>query len=194
VAPTAGVVGDIPVRVGDRVAKATVMTTVDENDALELYVNVPVQQAPRLRAGLPVRIVDDRGQTIAEHRLTFVSPSVDDATQTVLAKALLSGGRERFRADQFVRARVVWSTDPGLTVPMTAVTRINGQYFVYLAEAQGEATLARQRAVQLGEVIGNDYVLIGGLKAGDRLIVSGIQKIGDGSPVMVGAPPAQKAS
>jgi RND family efflux transporter MFP subunit len=170
------------------------MTTVDENDVLELYVNVPVQQAPRLRTGLPVRLLDDRGQVIGEHRITFVSPSVDDQTQTVLAKAMLNGGRGQFRADQFVRAQVVWSTEPGLTVPMTAVVRINGTYFAYVAEAQGVATVAKQRAVQLGEMIGNDYVLIDGLKEGDRLIVGGIQKIGDGSPVMIGGPPAQKAS
>jgi multidrug efflux pump subunit AcrA (membrane-fusion protein) len=112
----------------------------------------------------------------------------------VLAKAMLNGGRGQFRADQFVRAQVVWSTEPGLTVPMTAVVRINGTYFAYVAEAQGVATVAKQRAVQLGEMIGNDYVLIDGLKEGDRLIVGGIQKIGDGSPVMIGGPPAQKAS
>jgi RND family efflux transporter MFP subunit len=193
-APTAGVVGDVPVRVGDRVTKSTELTTVDENDVLELYVNVPVQQAPRLRPGLPVRILDDTGQVIAENRITFVSPSVDDGTQSVLAKAMLTSGRGRFRADQFVRAQMVWSTNPGLTIPMTSVVRINGTYFVYLVADEGGKSIARQRAVQLGEVIGNDYVLIDGAKPGERLIVGGIQKIGDGSPVMVGASPAQKAS
>ena len=64
-----------------------------------------------------------------------------------------------FRTDQFVRTLVVWSTSPGLTVPLVAVTRINGQFFVYVAEkGEGDATVARQRAVQLGAVIGNDYV------------------------------------
>jgi RND family efflux transporter MFP subunit len=193
-APTAGVVGDVPVRVGDRVTKSTELTTVDENDVLELYVSVPVQQAPRLRTGLPVRILDDSGQVVAEHPISFVAPSVDDATQTVLAKAMLTGGRGRFRADQFVRAQVVWSTAPGLTIPMTAVVRINGTYFVYLVDDQAGTTVARQRAVQLGEVVGNDYVLIGGVKPGERLITGGIQRIGDGSPVMIGGAPAQKAS
>ena len=193
-APAGGVVGDVPVRVGDRVTKSTELTSVDENAALELYVNVPVQQAPQLRAGLPVRIIDDRGLVIAENRITFVSPSVDDATQTVLAKALLTRG-SAFRADQFVRAQLVWSANPGLTIPLTAVVRINGTYFVYLVEDQGGQTVARQRAVNLGGVIGNDYLLIDGVKAGDRLITSGIQKIGDGAPVMVGgaAPPEKKA-
>ena len=47
--------------------------------------------------------------------------------------------------------------------------------------------VARQRAVEPGPVVGNDYVVKSGLKAGDRLIVSGVQKIGDGAPVTVRA-------
>ncbi len=181
-------VGDIPIRTGDRVTKSTILTTVDENDVLEIYVNVPVQEAPKLSLGLPVRIVDDRGQVLATNKVTFISPSVDDTTQSVLAKAALVEGRGKFRPDQFVRVRVLWRSAPGITVPMTAVTRVSGQFFVFVAEKQGEMTVARQHAVTLGDMIGNDYLLINGLKAGDQLIVSGIQKIGDGAPVMVGGP------
>ncbi|MGE3490763.1 MAG: efflux RND transporter periplasmic adaptor subunit [Vicinamibacterales bacterium] len=193
-APTAGVVGDIQVVVGDRVTKSTVLTTIDENDVLEVYINVPVGQAPMLKVGLPVRLVDDRGQLIATNAVNFVSPNVDTATQTVLAKAPLVEGRGQFRADQFVRARIVWSQEPGLTIPVTAVTRINGQFFAFVAE-KGEAGLvAKQKPVDLGEIIGNDYVVRSGLAAGEQLIVSGLQKIGDGAPVQVGPPaaPAEK--
>jgi pyruvate/2-oxoglutarate dehydrogenase complex dihydrolipoamide acyltransferase (E2) component len=79
--PSAGVVGDIQVVVGDRVTKGTVLTTIDENDVLEVYINVPVQQAPGLRVGLPVRLMDDAGKLIATNRISFVSPNVDE-TQT----------------------------------------------------------------------------------------------------------------
>ena len=51
--------------------------------------------------------------------------------------------------------------------------------------SENGATVARQRAVRLGPVVGNDYVVESGLKAGDKLIVSGIQKIADGAPVKV---------
>ena len=183
--PTAGIVGDIPVRVGDRVTRSTVLTTVDENAGLELYINVPVSQAAGLKTGLPVRIVDDAGQTIATSELNFISPSVDTATQSVLVKAQLESSAP-FRTDQFVRTHVVWSNEPGLTVPLVAVTRINGQYFVYVAEkGDGGMLVARQRAVQLGPIVGNDYVVLNGLKEGEQLIVSGVQKIGDGMPVTV---------
>ena len=88
------------------------------------------------------------------------------------------------RVQQFVRTRIIWASTPGLTVPITAVTRISGQYFAFVAEPQeGGGFVARQKPIEVGEVLGNDYVLRSGLKPGDRLIVSGIQKIGDGAPV-----------
>ena len=75
-----------------------------------------------------------------------------------------------------------------LTIPVTAVLRINGQFFAYVADQGQGGLVAHQRAVTLGTVIGNDYVVAGGLKPGEKLIVSGIQKMGDGSPVQPAAP------
>src|SRR5687767_1086131 len=190
--PNAGTVGDIPVNVGDRVTRSTVLTTVDENDVLEVYINVPVQQAPQLKVGLPVRLIDDRGQVLATNRITFVSPTVDTATQSVLAKAQLVEGRGQFRSDQFVRARVVWSEAPGLTIPVTAVLRSTGDFFAFVAEKGQQGLVAKQKRVQLGEIVGNEYVVQGGLQPGEQLIVSGLQKIRDGAPVMA-APPAGAA-
>ena len=196
--PNAGTVGDIPVNVGDRVTRSTVLTTVDENDVLEVYLNVPVQQATQLKVGLPVRLVDDRGQVLATNRITFVSPSVDTATQSVLAKAQLVDGRGDFRSDQFVRASVVWTEAPGLTIPVTSVTRINAQYFAFVAEKNDQGMVAKQKPVQVGAIVGNDYVVESGLQPGEQLIVGGLQKIRDGAPVMPapaaapGAPPAKQ--
>ena len=193
--PTAGVVGDIPVRVGDRVTPTTMLTTVDQNAGLEIYVNIPVAQATGLRRGLPLRVLDDQGKIIGTYQVGFVSPSVDDQTQTVLVKADVEQSG-RFRTDQFVRVQIVWSTVSGLTVPVVAVNRVNGEYFAFVAEAGANgATVARQRGVRVGAVVGNAYVVESGLKVGDRLIVSGIQKIVDGAPVKVtdSAPAPQPA-
>jgi RND family efflux transporter MFP subunit len=187
--PTAGVVGDIPVRVGDSVTRSTPLTTIDQNAGLEVYINVPVQEAEHLRVGLPVHLVDDAGGLLSTAKLSFVSPSVDARTQSVLAKAILERA-DGLRTEQFVRARMVWAETPGLTVPLVAVNRVNGQYFVFVAESgEGGTTVARQRAVDLGAVVGNDYVVKSGLKPGETLIVSGVQKIGDGAPVTIAAPP-----
>jgi RND family efflux transporter MFP subunit len=186
-APTAGVVGDIPVRVGDSVTRSSVLTTIDQNAGLEVYINVPVQEAAKLKVGLPVQLVDDRGVVLATEKVSFVSPSVEVETQSVLAKAEL--GQAGFRTEQFVRSRIVWTEAPALTVPIVALNRVNGQFFAYVAEGgEGGALVARQRAVEPGPVVGNDYVVKSGLKAGEKLIVSGVQKIRDGAPVSISAP------
>lgn len=198
VALTSGIVGDIPVRVGDRVNSQTVLTTIDDNSGYELYINVPVQQGPALKNGLTVRILDEGGAEIGASQLNFVATSVDPSTQSVLAKAPLRT-RIQLRPDQFVRVRVVWSFEPGLTVPLVAVTRVNTQQFVYVAEKGANGSVAKQRPVQLGALVGNDYVVLGGLKDGEQLIVTNIQKIGDGAPVQptpaaAAAPAAQPAA
>jgi RND family efflux transporter MFP subunit len=180
--PTDGTVGDIPVRIGDRVKTDTVLTTVDQKAGLEVYIQVPIERGPDVRTGLPVQIVDGSGRLLAESAIDFVSPQVDDKTQSILVKAAMPSDKD-FRTEQFVRARVIWRSQPGLTIPAVAVTRINGQYFAFIAEPKGNGFVARQRSVKVGELIGNDYVVVGGLAVGDRLIVSGVQKIGDGAPV-----------
>jgi RND family efflux transporter MFP subunit len=182
-APAAGVVGDIPVRVGDRVTTSTVITTISDNAGLEAYIYVPIERAQDLKLGMPVRLVSALGEVLAVTRVDFVSPEVDDRTQGVLAKAQVPSDKG-FRNEQFARAQIVWSSDPGLTVPVVAVTRINGQYFAYVAE-RGEkgGFVARQRLVRLRPLTGAEYLIESGLEPGDRLIVSGIQKITDGVPV-----------
>jgi RND family efflux transporter MFP subunit len=182
-APTAGIVGDIPVREGDRVTTSTMLTTLDDKAGLEVYIQVPVDRAPELRIGLPVQLLDENGKVTGTNPLTFVAPRVDPATQTVLAKSLLRTAPPAVKVQQFVRARIIWRSVPGLLIPITAVSRVNGQYFCFIAESSGQGLVARQRPVEVGELQGNDYVVKGGLKAGDQLIVSGIQKIADGAPV-----------
>ena len=64
-----------PVRQGDRVTRGTVLTTVDDTGALEVYVGIPVQQAVDLKLGLAVRILGDDGQTLATERISFIAPA-----------------------------------------------------------------------------------------------------------------------
>ncbi len=182
-APQAGVVGDVPVRAGDRVTRSTVITTIDQSGAMEASVQVPLDRALQLRTGLPLQLLDAEGKVVASNPVTFVAPRVDDRTQTVQVKSTLRDAPPAIRVQQFARARIVWRTAPGLTVPLTAVSRINGKYFCFVAEQGEKGLVARQHPVELGEVIGNDYVVRRGLEPGERLIVTGIQKIGDGAPV-----------
>jgi RND family efflux transporter MFP subunit len=183
VAPSDGIVGDIPVHVGDRVTNSTMLTTVDRNTDLEAYVQVPLERAPGLRLGLPVDIVSDTGTVLAHSRVTFISPQVDAGMQSVLVKALITNPRREIRSAQFVRARVVWSSHPGLAIPVTAVTRISGQYFAFVAAQGPKGTVTRQVPVQVGDITDSSYTVLGGIKPGDQVIVSGTQNLADGAPV-----------
>jgi RND family efflux transporter MFP subunit len=182
-APFAGVVGDIPVHIGDYVAPQTLLTTIDENAELEAYIYIPTERASEIRMGLPVQIVTSAGELIESTKINFISQQVDNSLQGVLVKAPIHATLDRFRNAQLVKARVVWSTAPTPTVPVLAVTRIGGQSFVYVATAADKGTVARQRAVKLGDTIGNDYAVTGGLNPGEKVVISGTQFLIDGSPI-----------
>jgi RND family efflux transporter MFP subunit len=182
-APFSGVVGDIPVHVGDYVSPQTLLTTVDENAELEAYIYIPTERAGDIRMGLPVQIVTSTGDLIESTKIYFISQQVDNATQGILVKAPVHGSLEKYRNAQLVKARVVWSTAPAPTVPVLAVTRIGGQTFVYVAVQAEGGTVAKQRAVTLGDTIGNDYAVTSGLKPGDKVVVSGTQFLIDGVPI-----------
>lgn len=183
VSPRAGIVGDIPVRVGDRVMVSTVLTTVDRPGSLEAYIYVPVERAPELRMNTPVQLVDAARHVIADSKISFISPQVDNTTQTVLVKATIANNQDKLRNAQFIRAQIVWATQDKPVVPVLAVSRIGGQFFVFMAVDENGKTVARQKPLQVGEIVGNDYVVLNGVKPGDKVIVSGTQFLVDGAPV-----------
>ena len=163
--------------------RQTLLTTVDENADLEAYIYIPTERAADIRMGLPVEIVTSRGELIESTKIYFISQQVDNAIQGILVKAPIHASLDKFRNAQLVKARVVWSTAPAPTVPVLAVTRIGGQSFVYVAVEADHGTVAKQRAVTLGDTIGNDYAVTGGLNPGEKVIISGIQFLIDGAPV-----------
>jgi RND family efflux transporter MFP subunit len=195
-APFAGVVGDIPVHVGDYVSSTTVLTTVDENKDLEAYIYVPTERAAQVKTGLGVDLLDTSGAVLAHSTIYFVSPQVDNNLQGILAKAPIPKSSERLRNGQIVNARITWDVQRKPTVPVLSVTRIGGQTFVYVATPQGNGYVAKQVSVVLAEPVGNIYPVTSGLRPGDRVILSGIQFLQDGAPVMPlpGGPPAPAAT
>jgi len=185
VALSSGIVGDIPVHVGDRVTTTTQLTTIDQPGSLEAYVYVPVEHSSQLKMGLPVQVIDGAGKVLADSRISFISPQVDNTTQTVLVKARILNGNDALRQLQFIRARVVWGIHNNPEVPILAVSRLGGQYFAFVAEPQnGGSFVARQKPLTIGQTVGNDYEVQDGIKAGDKVIISGTQFLVDGVPVI----------
>jgi len=183
-APFDGVVGDIPVHVGDYVSSTTMLTTVDENKDLEAYIYVPTERATQVRLGLDVDLMDTNGNLLEKTKIDFLSPQVDSMLQGILVKALVHATPEILRNAQMVKARVIWSTTPMAVVPVLAVTRQGGQSFVFVARQQNGHWMAHQTAVTLGDTVGNTYSISSGLSVGDKVIVSSTQFLVNDMPVM----------
>jgi RND family efflux transporter MFP subunit len=182
--PFDGVVGDIPVHVGDYVAPATMLTTVDENKDLEAYIYVPTERNAQVKQGLEVDLTDNAGKLLEKTKIDFLSPQVDSTLQGILVKAPVHASPEILRNAQMVKARVIWSTSPMAVIPVLAVTRQGGQSFVFVARQMNGHFVALQTAVTLGDTVGNTYSISSGLNAGDRVIVSSTQFLVNGMPIL----------
>lgn len=182
-APFAGIVGDIPVHLGDYVSPTTVLTTVDENADLEAYIYIPTDRAGQVRVGLPVELLGNDGSVLAKSTIGFLSPEVDNGLQSILAKAQIPKSQQMLRNAQLVNARVTWSTAPKATVPVLAVVRVGGQPFVFIAAAKGDGYEAHQVAVTLGDTVGNTYPVLSGLSPGDKVILTSLQFLQEHAPV-----------
>ena len=188
-APFDGVVGDIPVHVGDYVSPSqgttsSALTTVDEGGDLEAYIYIPTDRSGEARTGLAVELSDTSGKLLAKSKIDFLSPQVDPSLQGILAKAPVHATPEIMRNAQLIKARVIWSTKPMVVVPVLAITRQGGQTFVYVARKQPNGQyIAAETPVTLGDTVGNSYAITSGLNAGDQVVISSTQFLVNGMPV-----------
>jgi multidrug efflux pump subunit AcrA (membrane-fusion protein) len=183
-APFTGSVGEIPVKVGDVVEATTHLATLTQNNALEVNISIPANRAQDIRIGTPIELTDGKGQSIGTSRIFFISPTMKDATQSLLVKARLSNANQQLRADKFIRARVIWEEQPGIVIPTTAVSRIAGQSYVFVVEQTGSGRVARQKPVQLGTIEGNHYRVLKGLNPGEQIITTGLMQLFDGAAIV----------
>ncbi|MBC1238567.1 efflux RND transporter periplasmic adaptor subunit [Nostoc sp. 2RC] len=203
-APFTGIVGDIPTKVGDYVQRADQLTTLTRNDSLELNISIPLEEAKKLRLGLPVQMLDAQGKAIATGKISFISPNTNLDSQTVLAKANFGNSTRQLLNGQSVQTKVIWDERPGILIPVTAVSRLGGETFVFVAEAPAQNSkpeapkaeapaqnskpaapklVAQQKPVKLGAIEGNNYQVLEGLKPGDKIVVSGILNLTNGVPI-----------
>ncbi|AFY87644.1 efflux RND transporter periplasmic adaptor subunit [Chroococcidiopsis thermalis] len=187
-APFAGTVGAIPVKVGDLVTPSTQLTTVTQNQPLEVNVSIPRERVAQVEIGTPVELLNEQGEQIGTSKVFFISPQVTNDTQSILIKALFANSPTQLRADSFVRARVIWNQRQGILIPTTAVSRVAGQTFVYVVQQtkspSGQTQLtARQQPVKLGGIQDDRYQVRSGLQPGDRIVTSGLLNLRDGAAI-----------
>jgi RND family efflux transporter MFP subunit len=184
-----GIIGDISVKVGDYVTTGQTVTTITQNQALDLRLSIPSGDSAKLRAGLPVELIDpNTKKKIATGSINFISPDVNSQAQSVLVKARFSNQNSQLKNGQFVQARVIWGQSPGILVPVTAVSRTGRQGFVYVittehAGTESAQSVVKQRPVVLGTIQGDQYEIVKGIQSGEEIAVSNILKLRNASPV-----------
>jgi multidrug efflux pump subunit AcrA (membrane-fusion protein) len=184
-APFAGVVGDIPVKVGDYVSPSTQLLTITVNQPMEAYIYVPVEKSTKLRDGMLVELVSPDGRDLGPSRVFFVAPGAEGQDQTVLIKAEYANSDGRIKVGEWGRARIVWSQDSGLWVPATAITRLASQEFVFLAKQENGQWSAHQVPVKLGNPTNSSFPVLEGITAEDEVIISGTQNLFDKMPINI---------
>jgi multidrug efflux pump subunit AcrA (membrane-fusion protein) len=155
---------------------------------------VPIELGPQLRKGMLVQLLDGQGRSLGTSRVFFIAPNTATNTQSILVKSLFDNAKGQLRADQYVRARLILNQRLGVLVTTTAVTRLGGETFIYVVEPAspqpeksqpGQTQLvARQIPVKLGEIQGNNYQVLEGLKPGEKIVVSGLLNLKDGALII----------
>lgn len=193
-APSSGMIGAKQVSVGSLVGKGepTLMATISQLDPIWFYCNVG--EANFLKADATLRrtgqkledlvlslILSDGSVHTEKGKFVFIDRAVDSKTGTLRVRAEFANPAKSLRPGMFARIIVQVGTQANsVIVPERAVAELQGKNFVWVINGEGNAS---QRAVQLGETIGGDVIVTEGLKAGERVVVEGLQKVREGAPV-----------
>lgn len=190
--PITGIVGDLAVKKGDYVEQGDELTVITDNQNLNLNFFVPIEQAPQLRLELPIELIDYRTRKIiGQGQVSFIGPEVDFQSQTLLAKARFPNENKQLFTGQLVKAQLIWEQGLGIAIPVTSISRIGRETFVFVVEKQNDSNssepqlIAKQKAVKLGNIQNNNYQVLEGLKIGEQLIISGILNLIDGTPIII---------
>ena len=188
-----GVIGAVPVRLGDYVAATTRLVAISAADALEITIAVPAARARGLAVGAPIELLGEDGAPLVSCTAFFVGPEADPRTQLVEVKAAFAN-RVGLRPSELVRARLIYGSRQALQVPLLAVVRQSGQAFALVVAERDGKLVVSQRLITLGRLGERGYVVEDGLEAGERIAVSSLQLLRDGSAVTVRTPVAAPAA
>ncbi|MES2940005.1 MAG: efflux RND transporter periplasmic adaptor subunit [Pseudomonadota bacterium] len=213
-APVSGLAGGAPKSEGSLVSGPDVLlATIVQTNPIRAVFGIPDAEQGRMQAdirerklvlppgGFTVQVLAADGTPLASGgRVQFSEPLVNAATGTVRSQAELPNPDQRIKPGQFVRVRLSGAQRPDVVqVPQRAVLEGPQGKFVYVVapsdkpEMKG-ALVATSRPVQAGEwtdmPAGKGWVIRDGLRAGDRVIVDGLMRIGPGAPVQIAAAPA----
>lgn len=185
-APFSGILGLSSVTAGTLINPGAVITTLDAIDTIRVDFPVPERYINILRAGLPITATADAyGEEPFEGRIALIDTRVNETTRAVTARAEFPNPGYRIRPGMLVRVSVQQGLRQTPAVPEAAVQYEGDGAFVYRI-AGGEGGSKAQRVEVETGVVENGFVeILSGLRAGDRVVGSGLNRIQPNSPVTV---------
>jgi membrane fusion protein (multidrug efflux system) len=189
-APIEGVTGRALQSVGTLVQpnnESALLTTITRGDPIWVRFALSEAEYARLRSlgdkpiEIAVELADGRpyGQ---KGRLNFAGSTVDGATGTVQMRAELPNPGDELLPGQYLRVRVIAGTERAIVVPQTAVLQNETGRFVWVAGGDGKAV---PRNIRAGQWLGEGWVVLEGLEAGDTVIIDNVARLRPGTPVQV---------
>lgn len=189
-----GVAGIAEVQMGNLVAPQVRLTSVSQVDPIKVYFPVSEQeylrakhlsangQAMDLFSSAPELILADGTVYPHKGRILLTDRQVDPNTGTIRVVAAFPNPGSVLRPGQYARVRIQTSVNKGaLLVPQSAVQDLQGGYQVAVVSADNKVSI---RPIKAGEKVGTMWVINEGVKPGDKVIVEGVGKVKDGTPVV----------
>ena len=206
-APIAGRAGRAAVTEGALVSQpeGTLMTRIEQISPIYVSFSQSATEVLQIRRAIAAGNLDLSPDDAVEVRLVFpdgteyelpgliefLDFSVDEATGTVELRAEFPNPDGLLLSGEFVNARIYAGKKTGvIAIPQRAVSVADSGGTVMIVDKDGKAAV---RPVELGELVGDKWIVTSGLKPGDRVIVSNLQKLQPGMPVQIAnAPTGQK--
>jgi membrane fusion protein (multidrug efflux system) len=193
-APITGLIGAHQVSIGELVGKGepTLLATISTLDPIWFYSNVSEvdyikaeaegRAIGRDVATLPLTLVLADGLEHPDQgRFVFIDRAVDVKTGTLRVRAEFPNKEKLLRPGMFARIRVDLGTSKdSIVIPQRALVELQGKNFVWVITPENTAS---QRPVKIGELSESNIVILEGLKLGERIVVEGLQKVREGTPV-----------
>ena len=190
-APVAGISGRAVRSEGSLVSAGadSLLTSINQVDPVWVRFSLSesdLGQLPqrRLVSGAPVEVrltFPDGTRHPGKGRLNFAATQIDPKLGTQQLRAEFDNAKVQLLPGQFVRVQLIaGQRDNVFLVPQTAVMQAEQGYFVFVLDKDSKAAV---RNVQTGGWLGADWMILGGLAAGDRVIVDNLLKLRPGSPV-----------
>ena len=185
-APFSGVLGLSSVTAGTLINPGAVVTTLDDIDTIRVDFPVPERYINVLRAGLPITATADAyGDEPFKGRIALIDTRVNETTRAVIARAEFPNPGYRIRPGMLIRVSVQQGQRQSTAVPEAAIQYEGDGAFVYRIVG-GEGGSSAQRVEVEAGVVENGFVeILSGLRAGERVVGSGLNRIQPNSPVKV---------